>query len=729
MCKRKFLSLLLALAMVVPMTALFAIESAANTSGDLQFREDGTFKIVHFSDFQERTSMNNMTKQFIQAVMRQEQPDLVVLGGDNVGGFSGTAGSQAESSRLSISQFMDIFEFFGVPVAPVFGNHDAEQGSANRTQQRVHYNTYSVSRIRTEASAGGNDISNYNLPIRGSGGAVKFNLWFFDCNANDTSTASRWGHVTTNALTWYQNTSDSLKAANGNKVVPSIAFQHIVPPEIYAYINGRFGGSNGNNWNAYNGAAKDYPGENWNYMREKPCPPNTPTVGPNPSQVSRFATRGDVLAVVVGHDHENNYRLKHATHTRGIDLMCTGTSGFGNYPWNHDTRESQSVRMYRAITIYEDRANTSPADIETSPGRFIDYLDQGKLLPLETAHNLSEWQVRTPGNCVTPALEYRNCINPGCILPEETRSVTFGNHDLGTWQTRTPANCFEQELQFRECVDCTHEETRFTGEPAAHDMGAWIQTKDPTCVAVGTETQRCTACNIVTGTKDVAIDPAAHDMGAWQTRAEATCGKAGILRRDCANCDAYETKPIAGLVHDYGEWMTSIAASCEVGGQEKRQCANCNAAITREIPAIGHKYGTWTVFTAATCKNAGQEKRVCNVCGAAETREIARKTVHTFGTWTIVTPATCKGAGQEKRVCSVCGAAETREIIKTDHIDTDGDGKCDYCGIDMGVIVHNCKCRFKSVHDLSTFLGRFICSICRFLYWILKWVFFGWIWL
>jgi DNA-binding NarL/FixJ family response regulator len=68
----------------------------------------------------------------LQAVSlaQQEQPDLIVLTGDNISGGSCRTDMfkswDANRCERAIDEFMSIFEDYGVPVAAVFGNHDNE---------------------------------------------------------------------------------------------------------------------------------------------------------------------------------------------------------------------------------------------------------------------------------------------------------------------------------------------------------------------------------------------------------------------------------------------------------------------------------------------------------------------------------------------------------------------------------------------------------------------------
>jgi predicted MPP superfamily phosphohydrolase len=67
-------------------TAAFAAYNTANPAYDahLSFGEDGKFRIVNYSDFQDDESLSPLTAAFIRKSMLELKPDLVVLTGDKV---------------------------------------------------------------------------------------------------------------------------------------------------------------------------------------------------------------------------------------------------------------------------------------------------------------------------------------------------------------------------------------------------------------------------------------------------------------------------------------------------------------------------------------------------------------------------------------------------------------------------------------------------------------------
>jgi len=72
---------------------------------------------IHFSDFGYRVFFSVFAEATLKQLVAETQPDLILLSGDNVCG---------ESTYYSIRHLTDLMESFGIPWAPVFGNHDDE---------------------------------------------------------------------------------------------------------------------------------------------------------------------------------------------------------------------------------------------------------------------------------------------------------------------------------------------------------------------------------------------------------------------------------------------------------------------------------------------------------------------------------------------------------------------------------------------------------------------------
>ncbi len=350
------LSVLLAAACVSPVLA------AAKTPAEerhLQFKSDGTFRILNFSDFQEDMTLTGLTARFIKNSVEKYRPDVIVLTGDNIAGYLSATKSASEKA---IRDVMDVLQELGVPVALVFGNHDDEGQSLSKAEQMKIYREYSVCIAFDEADYGQDlsGVGTYVVPVYEKAGSdkVKFALWMFDSGSDDAvEDKDNYDHVHADQVEWYKNKSAQLNRAAG-RTVYGIAFQHIVVNEIYSAFEPAEAREKGavpylGKW--YKLPATAAPGS---VLGEAPCP----SYG-NEGEFEAFVQTGNVLAVVCGHDHANSYVIPY----NGVDLVCTPGCGFGSYG---DTAcrgarvidlNAKDTSRYETFTyLYEDVANDNP---------------------------------------------------------------------------------------------------------------------------------------------------------------------------------------------------------------------------------------------------------------------------------------------------------------------------------------------------------------------------------
>ena len=350
-CFALFLSLLLTVLLVVPAFGTDAIAPAAKSR--LCFDKDGKFTILQVADIQDDAFLSYFCKRSIVYAVQEAQPDLIVLTGDNISGPSCRSKALA---KKAIRDVMDVFERLGVPVAMVFGNHDDEKTPLGKLEQIEEYEKYSCfigcAGVVAELKVGDNSTLNagtYNLPVYDSADSdkVAYNIWCFDSGTyNPDPQYGGYSYVLPEQLDWYVKTSDALKEANGGKVVPSIAFQHIIPVQIFDALKEVPSGTSG----AVEHGGKYYtlpdgtdPEINW--LSETPCPPST-ACRPAYAEIDAMLRQGDVKAVFVGHDHINNYIVPY----EGIDLVSSQGCTFQSYNDLH--------RGFRVITIDKENADT-----------------------------------------------------------------------------------------------------------------------------------------------------------------------------------------------------------------------------------------------------------------------------------------------------------------------------------------------------------------------------------
>lgn len=313
---KKVISVALAVCMLFSLVTMsFA---SYKEEAKLQFNSNGKFKILCLADVQDSYPMEPAVIQFIAEALDFTAPDLVVFVGDNIVG---------EDIR-AIGEMVAPLVERNVPFTFVFGNHD-DEGGLVKEDQLAEYQKFPGC-LAFDADPELYGCATHNLPILSSDGSkVAFNIWCFDSGGSYRDETGKWlGYdwVREDQIEWYNTTRDALTAENGGEVVPAIAFQHIIPQEPCEAIfyESPFGlgeatinFSDGTTYSPVPDITK-YDG----YVFEKSCP----SYG-NDGQWDAMVQGGDVLGLVVGHDHVNNF----VAHVDGIDLIQTPGCTYNSY--------------------------------------------------------------------------------------------------------------------------------------------------------------------------------------------------------------------------------------------------------------------------------------------------------------------------------------------------------------------------------------------------------------
>ena len=328
---KKVISVFLAVILV----AVMAVPAfAAEEKDALRFGDDGKFSIMHVTDTHLDFDNVEASVWLIAQACDKENPDLVVITGDNVDNMD-----NADDTKALIDKLMGVFEERNIPVAVTFGNHDSEKGAMSREELMAYYNTYSVS-LSVDDGEALTGCGTYNLPVMSSDGTeIKFNVWVFD--SGDYDEEGYYSYVREDQIEWYKEKSAELKNLNGGETVYSLAFQHIIVAEVYDALkkvdrSGMFIFEHVRNEGDY----YMFDPENVNYgtLNEHPCPGKQ-----NAGQFDAMVETGDVLAIFSGHDHTNAFGVRY----KGVDIVNSLSTRY-----NGDAFSSQYG--YRMLEIDEN---------------------------------------------------------------------------------------------------------------------------------------------------------------------------------------------------------------------------------------------------------------------------------------------------------------------------------------------------------------------------------------
>jgi len=348
-----------------------------NGQSSLCFGEDGKFRILHLTDIHEvdpemdddenRSIPINKSAETVNVIrrcMELAKPDLVVFGGDNISGY--WQEFTYDYMRKTIKKIVAPIAEKNIPLAIVFGNHDAEAeptcpclAKENQISVYCEYDNFRGTMNDEDVYGCGN----YNLPILSSDGKrVAWNVWCIDSNdyVRDENynviKDEGYGFVHDDQIAWYEKKAAELKAENGGKTVPSLLFQHIPVLQEYNKLTEVSEGTpgaverNGKFYIAEEGAILD------GSLGEGPCPPDK--IG---SQFESWKKTGDIVAAFFGHDHKNTFTMD----VDGIKLVQTHGAGYHTYGCQ---------RGGRLIVIDENKPDTYESEL-----LFVDRITDGEI--------------------------------------------------------------------------------------------------------------------------------------------------------------------------------------------------------------------------------------------------------------------------------------------------------------------------------------------------------------
>lgn len=155
-----------------------------------------------------------------------------------------------------------------------------------------------------------------------------------------------------------------------------------------------------------------------------------------------------------------------------------------------------------------------------------------------------------------------------------------------------------------------------------------------------------------------------------QSQQPASCTANGYADYSCV-CGQTKSEMIyaSGHNYSYGNWMQYSSSQ----HQRSKYCMNCGSS-DYEYGAHSLSYGSWSRSSSTQHSRSVS----CGVCGYSTTETGSHS--YSYGSWSRYDDT------QHRRTksCSACGDSGYEYA---DHVDTDGDGKCDTCGAAVSLTV------------------------------------------
>lgn len=277
--------------------------------------KDGTFKILHMTDFHIRNGdeKDRRTCALVKKLIESETPDLIVIGGDLIHKIETSHPLAAfEEALAPVAQS-------GIPWTFIFGNHELQSGvdpaKFIAILRKMPNSLFQTGPSHVQGQ------SNYILKIKASKKAKPAALlYLFDDGTKMTypNGGKHWIHRS--QISWYINNSARFTKRNTCTPLPALAFLHVPLPEYK---------------------------EIWDYY---PCYGDcgkgkiSPQI--NSGLFAAMLEMGDVMGVFAGHSHRNDFYGD----LYGIRLAHSRITGYGK-------AEDDYPRGARIIRLYEGERN------------------------------------------------------------------------------------------------------------------------------------------------------------------------------------------------------------------------------------------------------------------------------------------------------------------------------------------------------------------------------------
>jgi hypothetical protein len=212
-----------------------------------RIRKDGKFKIMQAADLHLATGFgkcrdaipdsyhdgkcdpDSRTLEFVEKMIAEEQPDLVILSGDQVNGDT------APDAQTAIYKYSEMFAKHKIPYAGIFGNHD-DEGNLNREESMTIMESlpFSLSEAGPPDVAG---VGNYIVEVLGRGSTPHsaLTLYLLDTHSYSPDEQRFRGYdwIKPSQLSWFHNTAQGLKKKHKeySHIHMDLAFIHIPLPE------------------------------------------------------------------------------------------------------------------------------------------------------------------------------------------------------------------------------------------------------------------------------------------------------------------------------------------------------------------------------------------------------------------------------------------------------------------------------------------------------------------
>ena len=278
------------------------------------------------------------SEQLIKQLVKDYDPDLITLTGDNAWG------------ALSYLKHIELMESFGIPWAPVMGNHD---GQGCPSEFWVAYQLSNAENCLFEFGPENMGYGNYIINITEKGKIVH-TLFMMDTHSDgvftleDGTEVDGYDHLWDNQQKWYKWAVEGITEIAG-KTIESTVLTHIPVREYYDAWDSVSVETDGYEFGIIDPKYSDIAAG----RRVEDC-----CASPvNNGFFSLCKELGSTKTMLVGHDHKNDFYVEY----EGITLAYSVKSGFGSY-WQPDMIGGTTLTVNSSGNIKIEQHYYDPAE-------------------------------------------------------------------------------------------------------------------------------------------------------------------------------------------------------------------------------------------------------------------------------------------------------------------------------------------------------------------------------
>lgn len=278
------------------------------------------------------------TKKYMQAIVDEQKPDLIVCSGDNI----------LSTGINGLTEFVEQMESYKIPWTWAYGNHDGESVAANYKKADLskklmsldtEYLLYKEGYIESGKE---NRYGNFSISIYNSNKDKLLGAFIVMDSGEHDYAISQYQNITSGQINWYKQEIDTLQAKyalqenNEYEIVPTIVFSHIQLPEFYdAYVS-----------------AKQKTGAEFVISQDLSDSEIAEIKSGGPSVNTNFfnvlVEKQSTKAYFVGHAHTFRFQVKY----KGVILGFAPQTGFSKlFAHNNDPRKTYIYEIANDLTF------------------------------------------------------------------------------------------------------------------------------------------------------------------------------------------------------------------------------------------------------------------------------------------------------------------------------------------------------------------------------------------